>query len=83
MLLPFNIFSTYYFQALMKPVTSFIVSVARGAVISGALILALPGLAGGDAIWFSMPLTELVVAVYAAGRMAKYTGKLAKGKQAA
>lgn len=76
LLLPFNIFSTYYFQALMKPVTSFIVSVARGAVISGALILALPGLAGGDAIWFSMPLTELVVAVYAAGRMAKYTGKL-------
>ena len=29
-LLPLNIFSTYYFQALMKPKAAFIVSVARG-----------------------------------------------------
>lgn len=42
LLLPLNIFSTYYFQALLKPRTSFIVSVGRGAVISGILIY-LPG----------------------------------------
>ena len=30
LLLPFNIFSTYYFQALLKPKASFIVSVAKG-----------------------------------------------------
>ncbi len=33
LLLPFNIFSTYYFQALMKPTASFLVSVGRVAVI--------------------------------------------------
>lgn len=50
LLLPLNIFSTYYFQALMKPHTSFLVSVARGAVISGCLIYLLPAVAGADAI---------------------------------
>ena len=35
LLLPLNIFSTYYFQALMKPAASFLVSFARGTLISG------------------------------------------------
>ena len=61
LLLPFNIFSTYYFQAVMKPKTAFIVSVARGFVISGILILILPALFGADALWFAMPVTELLV----------------------
>lgn len=73
LLLPFNIFSTYYFQALMKPAASFIVSVARGALISGILIYILPAVAGADAIWFSMPLTELIVAIYVTVMMMKYT----------
>lgn len=73
LLLPFNIFSTYYFQALMRPKTSFVVSVSRGAVISGILICILPALAGADAIWFAMPVTELLVAIYVIVRMAQYT----------
>lgn len=80
LLLPLNIFSTYYFQAVMKPAISFIVSVGRGAVISGIFILALPALAGGDAIWFSMPLTELIVAVYVVIMMVKCTGRLGTEK---
>lgn len=36
LLLPFSIFSTYYFQAMMKPSTAFVVSVSRGAVITAA-----------------------------------------------
>lgn len=36
LLLPLNIFSTYYFQAILKPDAAFFVSVARGLVISGA-----------------------------------------------
>lgn len=76
LLLPFNIFSTYYFQALMKPKTSFLVSVGRGAVISGILICLLPAAAGADAIWFAMPLTELIVAVYVVIKMRQYTKQL-------
>ena len=65
----------------MKPAISFIVSVGRGAVISGIFILALPALAGGDAIWFSMPLTELIVAVYVVIMMVKCTGRLRTEKR--
>lgn len=76
LLLPFNIFSTYYFQALMKPAASFAVSVARGAVLSGILICVLPALAGANAIWFAMPITELIVAVFVSIKMIQYTRKV-------
>lgn len=75
-LLPLNIFSTYYFQALIKPRTSFFVSVARGAVISGFLIYLLPAIAGENAIWFAMPVTELAVAVFVIIKMKQYTSQL-------
>lgn len=73
LLLPFNIFSTYYFQALMKPKASFVVSVSRGAVISGIFIYVFPAVLGANAIWFAMPVTELLVAIYVTTRMIRYT----------
>ena len=76
LLLPFNIFSTYYFQALLKPKAAFVVSVARGLVISGILIMALPALVGADSLWFAMPVTELLVMIYAAAEIVKYTKAL-------
>lgn len=76
LLLPFNIYSTYYFQVILKPGTAFVVSVARGLVISGLLILLLPAVAGAQALWFAMPVTELLVAVYAAARMRSDTHAL-------
>ncbi len=48
-----GIFSTYCFQAIMKPRAAFVVSVARGLVISGVLILLLPVLAGAEALWLA------------------------------
>lgn len=76
LLLPLNIFSTYYFQALMKPKAAFFVSVSRGMVISGLLILSLPVLLRPDALWMAMPVTELVVVVFVMARMKKYTKEL-------
>lgn len=76
LLLPLNIFSTYYFQAIVKPQAAFIVSVARGLVISGILILLLPALAAPEAIWAAMPLTELMTAVYVVCMIVRYTGQL-------
>lgn len=76
LLLPLNIFSTYYFQALMKPSASFIVSVSRGTIISGILIYLLPLLINAEAIWFAMPLTELIVAIFVITKMIKYTKAL-------
>ncbi len=76
LLLPLNIFSTYYFQAVMKPAASFVVSVVRGALLSGILILLLPAAAGADALWFAMPITEAIVVIYVAVMMVKYTREL-------
>lgn len=76
LLLPLNIFSTYYFQAIMKPKAAFVVSVSRGLVISGILILFLPAVVGADFIWFAMPVTELLVAVYVVWRIVQDTKKL-------
>ena len=76
LLLPFNIFSTYYFQAIMKPAASFIVSVSRGLVISGALILILPIAAGANSLWLAMPITELIVMIYALAAIKKYTSAI-------
>lgn len=76
LLLPFNIFSAYYFQAVMRPAAAFIVSVARGAVLSGALILLLPVTAGPNAVWFAMPVTECAAALYAAWVMTRCTRRL-------
>ena len=55
----------------MRAKTSMFVSVARGIFISGALILIIPVTLGADMIWWAMPATELVVAVFAGAMMAK------------
>lgn len=78
-LLPLNIFSTYYFQAILKPKASFVVSVARGLVISGICIMILP-LINVNALWFAMPITEVIVAIYAVTLMMKYTKELSMNK---
>ncbi len=78
LLLPFNVFSTYYFQSLLRPLPAIAVSVARGALISGFLILTLPALLGADALWLAMPITELVVALPVAALMLGDARKKAK-----
>lgn len=80
-LLPLNIFSTYYFQVLLKPRAAFVVSVFRGCIISGILILLLPVTAGPDSIWFAMPVTELLVAIYVVIMMYRYTKNLSEEDQ--
>lgn len=85
LLLPLNIFSTYYFQSLMKPAASFLVSVSRGMLISGILIYTLPLVLTTDALWFAMPLTELITAGFVIFLMVRYTRRLSlpaeKGKK--
>lgn len=78
LLLPLNIFSTYFFQALLKPRTSFVVSVCRGAIISGVLIYLLPAVAGANSIWFAMPITEAITCIYVVWMMI-HTTKRRKG----
>lgn len=80
LLLPLNIFSTYYFQALMKPGASFLVSVARGTILSGILIYTLPLLFGKETIWFAMPVTEALVAAVVVYLIGRYTLHMVKNQ---
>lgn len=63
-LLPFNIYSTYYFQAVLKTKESFLVSILRGMILSGICIFAFPVLMGANSLWFAMPVTELITTIY-------------------
>ena len=76
MLLPFNLFATYYFQAMMKPNISMIASLARGAVISGAMIILLPLILGANSVWYAMLITEILVAVFSVIYMIRCTKEL-------
>jgi len=76
LLLPFNQFTTYYFQSIMQPRLSMVGSLARGAVVSGIMIMILPSLFGADALWYAMVVTELLVAVYGAGYMIRCSKEL-------
>ena len=62
--------------SVLKPHTAFVVSVAHGLVVSGLLILLLPAAFDAQTLWFAMPITELLVAVYAAARMRSDTHAL-------
>lgn len=55
----------------MKAGAAFLVVVARGLVISGILIMILPAIVSADAIWLAMPVTELLVMIYAAAMTRK------------
>lgn len=74
LLLPLNIFSTYYFQSVMKPAASFVVSVLRGMALSGLLIYTLPAAGGERMLWFAMPVTELLTAALVLTLMAGFGG---------
>lgn len=76
LLLPFNLFATYYFQAMMKPNISMIASLARGAVISGVMIMLLPFVFGANSVWYVMLITEILVAVFSVVYMVRCTKEL-------
>ncbi|MFQ6792959.1 MAG: MATE family efflux transporter [Thomasclavelia sp.] len=75
-LLPINIFSTYYFQSLMKAGTSLMISVLRGLVISGTLIYFLPLLFEANSIWLAMLFTEIIVMIIVVYFIRRYTKAL-------
>jgi putative MATE family efflux protein len=54
-----NIIGSYYLQALKQSKNALIISLLRGFVIYLILIFLLPSIAGFNAIWLTMPLTEL------------------------
>ena len=79
--LPFNVFAVYYFQSILKSKAAMATSLSRGLVLCCIFIYVLPLLFGADALWFAMPLTEALTAVFAAVMMVRYTRKLGPDRQ--
>lgn len=61
-----SIVAGYYFQSIMKNGQSLLISLLRGFFLSAALAFLLPALFGFSAIWWAMPLTELITLVISA-----------------
>ncbi|MDR1580783.1 MAG: AAA family ATPase [Synergistaceae bacterium] len=60
LLMGINIVTSYYLQALKQSINALIVSLSRGFVICLILMTLLPAIVGFNAIWLTMPLTELL-----------------------
>ncbi len=61
----FGIVGIYYLQSILHSKQSVALSLLRGFVLCVALVLLLPALFGFDAIWLTMPLTELLTMLLA------------------
>jgi Na+-driven multidrug efflux pump len=60
LLMGMNIIGSYYLQALKQSKKAFIISLLRGFVIYLILVFLLPAIAGFNAIWLTIPLTEFL-----------------------
>lgn len=70
-----GIVGIYYLQSILRSRQSVALSLLRGFVLCVAFMLVLPAVFGFDAIWLTMPLTELITAVIAVALMKKSAGK--------
>lgn len=75
LVMPFNVFLLYYFQAVLHAGTAFAVAFLRGALLSGILVCVLPALFGGNALFYSMPITEFVSFALQLFLLFRYAGK--------
>ena len=76
LLLPFNVFSTYYFQSLLKSKTSMLSSILRSVVLSSFFIIIIPKVFGAKYLWNAIFCTEMIVGIYNMINMKKFTQDL-------
>lgn len=79
LLLPFNIYSAYYFQSIMRARAALWLAVARGLVISGGLILLLPLIFKATGLWIAMPITDAITFAATLFLTIRYTKTLEDG----
>lgn len=62
---PFNVFATYYLQAVQQVSASVLLSVLRGFVLGGLFVYLFPAIFGSGSIWLVMPVAECATALLA------------------
>lgn len=70
-----NVLCSYFLQSVRRENLSSMLSILRGFVISGILILAMPALWGSFAIWWVMPITELLIFIISISIVRGYNRK--------
>ncbi len=60
-----SVLSIYYLQSTMRNRTAVMISVLKGAVVSGVFIMILPIFMGIRGVWLAMPCSEFLVAMLA------------------
>ena len=75
-LLPINVFTTYYFQAIMRPAVSLFVSLLRGIAFSALFIMVLHLVFGGQSLFFVMTLNELLTFIFSSALLLTFNRRL-------
>ncbi len=60
---PFNVYATYYLQAVQKVKESLTVSLLHSFLLGAVFVYIFPAVWGGRAIWYVMLLAEMITAV--------------------
>ncbi len=58
-----NIMNSAYFQAVVKPKYSLLITLLRGVVLNSVLVFLLPALAGVSGIWITVTVSEFITAL--------------------
>lgn len=58
-----NVTATYFLQSTLRARQATAVSLLRGLIVSGAMILLLPLVFGLGGVWYAMPAAELIVCI--------------------
>lgn len=56
----FNVFMTYYLQALLKQRAAFVISLLRGVIVSCSLVYFLP-MINQELLWYAMPICDFII----------------------
>lgn len=65
LLLPFNVYATYYLQAMQRVKESLTVSLLHSFLLAAVFVYLFPAVWGGTSIWYVMLLAELITAAAA------------------
>lgn len=65
LLMGLNVVVSYYLQSLVRTAPSVVISLARGIVLPAVLLFLLPAVFSFSALWWTMPLAELLTTLLA------------------
>lgn len=68
-----TVLSTYYLQSTMHDKMSMLIAVLRSVVVSGFMLYILPMFFDINGVWLAMPISELMVAMFALWYISKRT----------